>query len=214
MKPLVRVFVTCGLGTLVAQAAAHSLETVESNMREAEPNIEFLAAPALDIRLRTPLGRPASLTDFRGKVVVLNVLDSVGTEESDLQLGFIAQLQAMVETARLSDRICFVTVISEPLDAGPEQTEPSALARAHGLERSNWRLLYWSNPRSPSSREMAGAYGPGRAAEGVKKGPLIHVIDQAGQLRARFYGLDFSPVNLVVYVGALVNDDHSRSGRH
>ena len=39
---------------------------------------------------------------------------------------------------------------------------------------------------------------------------MTHVVDQAGRLRARFYGLEFEPVNLVSYVNALLNDDHSR----
>jgi protein SCO1/2 len=34
---------------------------------------------------------------------------------------------------------------------------------------------------------------------------VTHVIDQDGRLRARFHGLEFAPVNLVVYVNALVN---------
>jgi protein SCO1/2 len=36
-------------------------------------------------------------------------------------------------------------------------------------------------------------------------GVVTHVIDQDGRLRARFHGLKFNPVDLVVYVNALVN---------
>ena len=36
-------------------------------------------------------------------------------------------------------------------------------------------------------------------------GVLTIVIDQDGQTRGRFHGLEFQPVNLVMFVNALVN---------
>ena len=39
-------------------------------------------------------------------------------------------------------------------------------------------------------------------------GVVTHVIDREGHLRARFHGLKFQPVNLVLLVNALVNDVH------
>ena len=45
-----------------------------------------------------------------------------------------------------------------------------------------------------------------QAADGKPMhGVVTHVIDQDGRLRARFHGLEFDPVDLVVYVNALTN---------
>ena len=35
---------------------------------------------------------------------------------------------------------------------------------------------------------------------------MTHVIDQAGRLRARFHGLKFEPVDLILFVNALTNE--------
>jgi len=37
---------------------------------------------------------------------------------------------------------------------------------------------------------------------------LSHVIDKEGRWRANFHGLEFDPTNLLVFVNALVNDEH------
>jgi protein SCO1/2 len=37
-------------------------------------------------------------------------------------------------------------------------------------------------------------------------GVVTHVIDKDGQWRANFHGLKFEPINLVMFVNALVND--------
>lgn len=213
VKRLAEIFVACGLFGFVAQSAAHSLEFVESSMREQEPDVEFVNAPAPDVHLRTPLGQPVGLAEFRGKVVVLSVLDAVDRQAFDLRMRLIAQLQEMIDTARLSERVDFVTLVPERPNAGAERVDAADVARAHGLDRSNWRLLYMPSQRSLSWRGMTSdAYGGNRAPGDEKKEIVTCVIDQTGQVRARFYGIAFNPVNLVVYVGALVNDDHSRQG--
>ncbi len=43
-------------------------------------------------------------------------------------------------------------------------------------------------------------------------GVVTHVIDQQGRMRARFRGLEFDPVNLVIFVNALTN--HLQDNRH
>ena len=43
-------------------------------------------------------------------------------------------------------------------------------------------------------------------------GVVTHVIDQQGRMLAKFHGLEFDPVNLVIFVNALTN--HLQDNRH
>lgn len=211
MKRIATIFVAFGLCAFIAKAAAHSLEMVESTMREGEPNVEFVNLPAPGVHLRTAAGSSVSLADYRGKVLVLSVLSPADAQASDLPMALIATLQAMVETARLSDRVYFVTAAPYPRKATPGHGKVSAFAQGNGIASSNGQFLYWATSESHDpTRLPANVYGLGRAAGDSERQTVTLVIDQTGRLRARFYGLEFAPVNLVVYVGALVNDDHSQ----
>lgn len=57
-----------------------------------------------------------------------------------------------------------------------------------------------------TTRKIAVAYGLKftEGEDGMQMhGIVTHVIDQDGRLRARFHGLKFEPVNLVVFINAL-----------
>jgi protein SCO1 len=80
---------------------------------------------------------------------------------------------------------------------------------AHGLDPANWVFLT-SAPDAPedSTLKIAESYGLKFTDDGhgvQMHGIVTHVIDQDGRLRARFHGLKFEPVNLVVFVNALTN---------
>lgn len=211
MKQMARFLVAFGLCAFIAKAGAHSLEIVESNMRQVEAHVEFVNFSAPDIRLRNSDGSPVSLAGFWGKVLVMSVLGPSGAQAFDLHMALIARLQAMVETARLSDRVYFVSVAPYGRDLDSGHGKASVSARTHGIRASNWQLLYWTNSESQEPAQVpANDHAFDRAAGNAKRQAVTLVIDQTGRLRARFYGFEFAPVNLVVYVGALVNDDHSR----
>ncbi|MFQ6242702.1 SCO family protein [Sinorhizobium meliloti] len=105
----------------------------------------------------------------------------------------------------------FVTITTDP------KHDTAAVLRdygeAHGLDPTNWVFLT-SAPDRPedSTRKLAEEYGlkftEGEGGGMQMHGIVTHVIDQDGRLRARFHGLNFEPVNLVVFVNALTNRTH------
>jgi protein SCO1/2 len=44
-------------------------------------------------------------------------------------------------------------------------------------------------------------------------GVVTHVIDRGGRWAANFHGLDFAPVNLVLYINGLVNQPAGAAGQ-
>lgn len=214
MKLQARLVVVLGLSAVMAQAFAHPLDVVESQIRKEERDVEFLDVQAPAFHLTDARGRSVRLVDLRGKVVVLNFLDSYRSEAGRAHMASTAKLQAMVNTAAMQDQVRFITVATDEEDVQSTRAVMASYAKTYNLDTRNWRLLYRTSAQPPdTTRLLAQAYGLQftLAGEGVQMhGVVTHVIDQTGRLRARFHGLKFEPVALVSYVSALINDDHSK----
>jgi len=113
----------------------------------------------------------------------------------------------MVNQTPMKAMVEFITITTDPKrDNGQVLRDYGS---AHGLDSVNWVFLT-AAPGQPenSTRKIAEAYGLKftETDEGMQMhGIVTHVIDQDGRLRARFHGLQFEPVNLVVFVNALTN---------
>ncbi|WP_431571454.1 SCO family protein [Hypericibacter sp.] len=152
-------------------------------------------------------GRKVGLTDFHGKVVVLNFIYTHCPDVCPLHSERIAEIQKMINGTPMKDLVEFITITTDPgRDNGPVLRDYGA---AHGLDPLNWVFLT-TTPEQPedTTRKIAEAYGLKfvESSDGLQMHAVVtHVIDQDGRLRARFHGLDFDPVDLVVYVNALTN---------
>lgn len=195
---------------LPAAAQAHSLHDVEDRMREQEKYFEAKPGQAApEFTLQDADGRPVSLADFRGKVVVLHFIYASCTDECPLHADLIARIQEKVNETPMRDRVEFVTITTDPVRDTSEVMK--GYGRAHNLDPVNWVFLTSGPDRPEDTRNLVKRFGHqfkeiegGVAIHGV----VTHVIDREGNLRANFHGLAFDPVNLVVYVNALVNDLH------
>lgn len=211
MKLQPRLIVALGLSAVMVKAVGHPLQVVESAIRKEERDVQFVDVQAPAFHLADARGRPVGLVDLRGKVVVLNFVDSRHSEAGRAHMALMAKLQAMVNTAAMQDQVQFVSIATDDKDVESALATTSGFARTYGFDTRNWEFLYGMDAQPPgTARRLASAYGLDSANEGAEKDIVTHVIDQAGRLRARFYGLEFEPVNLVSYVNALLNDDHSR----
>lgn len=195
-------------------AAAHSLKELEAELNKRERHGQFVGYPAPDFRLVDTSGQPLGLSDLRGKVVVLNFIATDGKGASASHMALLARLQSMVKLAGMDEAVQFISVAIDREDLGSVRQRMREHGKRFGLDGKNWRFVSRAedDPADTAVR-LAHAYKLGFSA--ARKEPqmpdvVMHVIDQTGQLRARFHGLKFEPVNLVSYVNALVNDDHSR----
>ncbi|WP_246780706.1 SCO family protein [Rhizobium sp. BK008] len=193
--------------TLITPVLAHSLDEVDQNLRDNEKYFQPADSPAPAFTLQGSAGRAVSLADLHGKVVVLNFIYTSCPDVCPLHTERIAQIQAMVKQTPMKTMVTFVTITTDPKRDTPQVLRD--YGSAHGVDPVNWILLT-AGPDQPedSTRRIAEAYGLKFVAEddGMQMhGIVTHVIDQDGQLRARFHGLKFEPVNLVTFVNALTN---------
>ena len=191
----------------ITPALAHSLDEVDQDLRDSDQYFQPIDSEAPGFMLQDADGRTVSLTSLRGKVVVLNFIYTNCPDVCPLHSERIAELQAMINRTPMKTTVAFVTITTDPKrDTGQVLRD---YGKAHGLDPVNWVFLTTA-PGQPedSTRKIAEAYGlkftPGN--DGMQMhGTVTHVIDQDGRLRARFHGLKFDPVDLVVFVNALTN---------
>jgi protein SCO1/2 len=108
----------------------------------------------------------------------------------------------------------FVTVTTDP-----SRDTFDAMRRygpAHGLDPANWTFLT-SGPDRPedSTRKLAEAFGHKftKTDDGYQiHGVVTHVIDKNGRWRANFHGLEFNPINMLVFINGLANDSPHAHG--
>lgn len=199
-------------GTLTP-ASAHSLHDLESDLSEREKYVQIVSGPAEEFTLQDSEGNPVSLSDFRGKVVVLYFIYAFCPDVCPINSNIVAEVQAKINASTIRELVQFVAVTTDPETDTPDVLDD--YGPSHGLDPDNFVFLT-SGPEQPSAtRELAARYGvvftptlPGVFAHGV----VTNVIDKAGNLRARYHGLDFDPGTMVLQLEALANDfdEHER----
>ncbi len=192
-----------------APVAAHSLEELEGKLKKGEKYLQVVHEPATEFTLQDADGREVGLADFRGKVVVLNFVYASCPDVCPLHSERIAEIQEMLNPTPMRDIVQFITITTDPANDAPEVMK--AYGPVHGLDPVNWVFLTSGQSQPAATREIAGRYG--LKFTPVKDDYLLHglvtfLIDKSGNMRAKYHGLKFKPVNFVMHVNALTNDDH------
>ena len=199
-----------------APAAAHSVKALEAKILERETYVQMTDTPAPGFTLRDADGREVSLDDFRGKVVVLNFAYARCTDVCPLHSNVIASIQEMINATPMRDVVQFISIATDTED-GPETADIiRSYASRFGLDPVNWMFLYRGAGPKDGTIRLAERYGlkfsyteDGDQVHGV----VTHLIDNTGVLRARYHGLRFNPVSLVMHVNALTNE-HDHGAAH
>jgi protein SCO1/2 len=190
-----------------AAPAHHPGEELDEVMTAQEPYFQAIDQPAPAFDLVDGEGNPVALSDLSDKVVVLDFAFASCTDLCPLQSERLAEVQAKVNASPMKDMVQFVTVTTDPASDTPEVMQ--AYGEAHGLDPANWTFLT-VGPDSPedATRALSEAYAnsftpleDGQQMHGV----VFHVIDRDGRLAAKFHGLDWEPMNMVLYVNGLTN---------
>lgn len=197
-------------------ALAHSLDDVQADLQQREKAVAFepgegSAFPAF--RLQDADGKTVDLASLRGKVVVLDFISTGCTDGCPAQSDLMAQIQADIAAGQMSDQVELVSISLEP--ARDTAAARKAYGPAHGLKPENWAFLAGGTAdEAERLAEAAGLKLERRAGGAIDRSIVTYVVDSAGKLRARFFGLKFDPLNLVVYVNALTNDHHELEPGH
>ena len=190
-------------------AASHSLNELEDELASREKYFQPVDNAAPPFALKDAEGRRVQLADFAGKVVVLHFIYASCTDVCPLHADLIAKVQEMVNATLMRDRVQFLSITTDPVRDTPDVLR--AYGVAHGLDPQNWAFLTSGPDRPDATRALVEQFGHrfDVTPSGVQiHGVVTHIIDREGRWRANFYGLQFDPVNLLVFVNALVNDVH------
>lgn len=156
-------------------------------------------------------GRPITLANFKGKVVVLHFIYASCPDVCPLHADRIAEVQGMVNASPMKGLVQFVSITTDPEHDGPEVLR--GYGAVHGLDAANWVFLTAAvGQPEDATRELAKAFGhtfTKTVGDYQVHGVVTHVLDKQGRWRANFHGLKFEPVNLVLYINGLVNE-HQR----
>lgn len=206
------------LFTLLASATpllAHDAgQDLDELMGSEEQYFQPIDAPAPAFELVDMNGNPVQLSDFADKVVVLDFVFASCTDLCPLQSEVLADIQDKVNVSLMKDMVQFITVTTDPEADTPEVMR--SYGEAHGLDPVNWTFLTVP-PGAPedTTRQLSEAYSntftPMEDGQQMH-GAVFHVIDQGGRLAGKFHGLQFEPVNMVLYINGLTDTANHEEG--
>jgi len=190
--------------------AHHPGEDLDKVMFSKEQFFQAIDQPAPPFELADPDGNAVRLSDFSDTIVVLNFIFAGCTDVCPLHSALIADVQAKVNATPMRDMVQFITVTTDPATDTPDVLR--AYGGAHRLDPDNWMFLT-KRPGDPegATRKLAETYNvrfepldDGQQMHGV----VTHVIDRGGRFAAKFHGLKFASLNLVLYINGLTNAPH------
>ena len=188
--------------------SSHSMQDVEQELSNKEEYFQPVDRQAPGFALQDADGRTVSLSDFKGKVVVLHFIYTNCPDFCPLHAEKIAEIQKMINISPMKNEVQFISITTDPKrDHGQVLRD---FGENHGLDPVNWTFLT-TTPDEPedTTRNLAGAYGiQFKVTTGGDQmhGVVTNVIDQNGHLRARFHSLRFLSLNLVIFVDELIEN--------
>jgi len=228
MRGRIRPAVLAVVGVLAGSAVAavgwlslaeDSLAEVQERLQERDRYAQFVDEPAPGFTLTDGGGASISLSDFRGKVVVLNFVYARCREICPPHMAILSDLQDRIDRIGLADRVEFITLATDTEASDETAGIIAGYGADFGLEPGNWRMLHRGDRQPRTVIDLAAEYGlefrvvmaaaaehePSNAAvERQVHGAVTHVIGPTGRLRARFHGLRFGRDTFTDYVQALV----------
>jgi cytochrome oxidase Cu insertion factor (SCO1/SenC/PrrC family) len=197
----------------VPMAAASANRTADPIVAEALAGYSPpLQEPAPDFALTNQDGQPASLTSFRGKVVLLTFLDPVCTTDCT----FMGQefLRAGQLLAADRSRVELVGVVVNPIYYS--EAAVRAYDQQEGLSAlPNWEYLTGTPAQLEKAWRPYGIVGETLPAGAmIAHNDIAYVIDQSGQIREE---IDFDPgpattVSVASFGSLLADDVHQLLG--
>jgi cytochrome oxidase Cu insertion factor (SCO1/SenC/PrrC family) len=178
------VAIAFGIGAAVAllrddhgSATLTSISAALSNP-DVSPGTSIGDAPAPDFSLVDQNGRPTSLEDFRGKVVVLAFIDSHCTTICPLMTE--SMMQALRLLGPAASGVQLIGIDANPL--ATKVADVAAYTRAHYM-RGRWRFLTGPLPALESVWRRYHVY-VAAVHDDIDHQPIIALIDRRGRERA------------------------------
>lgn len=203
-----RTALTTMLAASASPLSAHTLQEFKDEFYKQEQFVQMFDKPIPDFTLSDTSGKLWHPSDFLGKVVILNFIDTHCTDFCPLQSEKLAGVQQSINGTPMKHMVEFVTITANPENDTPDLM--NGYFRLHGMDPVNWKFLTLAPGQPPDyTRTLARAFGSTFNVEKdgtITHDVVVHVIGKFGHWQADFYGMDFQQVNMVMYVNALTND--------
>lgn len=193
----------------MASARADSLKEFESQLFKREPYVQLTKVDAPAFTLTAADGRAVSLSDFKGKVVVLYFVYARCKDLCPLTNDLIASIQEKINATPMRGHVQLITIVTDTEDAEKTAEIIRGFPRRHGFDTGNWVALYRGALEPDATIKLAQQYSLKFIyAEGGDQvhSTVICLIDQRGVERARYHGLNFDHANFISHVKALIDD--------
>ncbi|HEY2549975.1 MAG TPA: SCO family protein [Streptosporangiaceae bacterium] len=165
-----------GRGSDASQLPAGQQHALAANP-DVDPGTSLGSSPAPDFKLTSQFGQPVSLSQFRGKVVILAFTDSECTTICPLTTVSMTEAKALL--GRAGDQVQLLGI-----DANPQATSISdvmSYSRAHGMV-NEWDFLTGSRAQLESVWRAYHIYVQIQRGQ-IDHTPALYVIDQRGRER-------------------------------
>lgn len=197
------------LASAPATLAHHPGADLDKMMGSAEKFFQIIDEPAAPpFELADADGKVVRLSDFSDKIVVLYFIFASCTDLCPIHSEVIADIQRKINITPMKDMVQFLAITTDPSTDTSEVLK--TYGAAHGLDASNWMFLTirQSQPED-TTRKLSEAYKvrfEPLEDDQQMHGAVTHVIDRGGRFAAKFHGLRFDPMNVVLYVNGLSNN--------
>lgn len=164
----------CG-STAAGSSDSQSQARAEAANPDLDPGTSLGAHPAPDFRLTNQFGEPVSLSQFRGKVVILAFVDSQCTTICPLTTASMLQARQLLGAA--GDKVQLVGIDANP--AATSTADVMAYSRVHGMV-NQWDFLTGSIGQLRAAWQAYHVYVQIEAGQ-VDHTPALFVIDAEGR---------------------------------
>ena len=150
---------------------------------------------AAEFRLTDQSGRSVRLSDYRGKVVLVNFMFTKCPDYCPTLTAVLANVQDSLMREGLGDRVQLLSITVDPENDTPELLR--RFAAAMHVDTSAWDFLTGSGDEIEDVSEAYGVFFARSASGSVDHNLLTTVIDRSGKMRVQYLGEQFDPEELL-----------------
>ena len=163
--------------------------------------------PAPGFTLTNQEGKPLSLKQLRGKVVVTTFIFTGCGSTCPLLTAKLISIQRRLG-ADSGARVYFAAISVDPLADTPQVLKRYALA--HGADLESWAFLTGDPTQISDVAHRYGVFYKRQAGDEIDHTFLTSIIDQGGTLRVQYMGVRFDPEEMLQDIRSLLREGRGR----
>ena len=170
--------------------------------QDDRPSLSKLG-PAPGFTLTNQEGKPLSLKQLRGKVVVTTFIFTGCGSTCPLLTAKLISIQRRLGVDS-GARVYFAAISVDPLADTPQVLK--RYAQAHGADIGSWAFLTGDPAQISDVAHRYGVFYKRQARDEIDHTFLTSIIDQGGTLRVQYMGVRFDPEEMIQDIHSLLRE--------